>query len=103
MSSHPKLRVIQVLVINLNPTIIVEGPNTIQLMPTIIGPKFLFAPPDAGGVPLLAMPMSSIDYATFQEQLRRGMSIPSSYGEVSQRPFPGYEVEKAIVGSVEVG
>ena len=72
-------------------------------MPTIIGPKFLFAPPDAGGVPLLAMPTSSIDYATFQDQVRRGMSIPSNYGEVCQRLFPGYEVERAIVETVEVG
>lgn len=102
MSSQPKLRVIHVLVINLNPTSIVEGPNTIQLMPTIIGPRFLFAPPDAGGVPLLAIPISSTHYATFQERVRDGMSIPSSYDEVWQRPFPGHGVEKAIVGFVEV-
>ena len=45
---------------------IVEGPKTIQFIPTMMGPRFLLSPPDAGGIPLLAIAASRLGYATFQ-------------------------------------
>ena len=52
----------------------VDGPKTIQLIPTIIGPRFLFSPPDAGGGPLLAIDTGGTGYATFQERRCCSMS-----------------------------
>ena len=52
----------------------VDGPKTIQLIPTIMGPRFLFSPPDAGGGPLLAIRTGWKGYATFHERRCCSMS-----------------------------